>query len=71
VDNSCDTVPVAFSVHPSADVIERYALRHLVEEQAAPLEAHLLACSTCQRALEEIEEYVRLLRAVLLGREDA
>lgn len=53
---------LTFKSHPSDDLLEEYAFRRLAEEQAAPLEGHLLACSSCQEALAEIDEYVLLMK---------
>ena len=66
---------LSFKSHPSEDLLEEYAFQRLEEEQAAPLEEHLLACANCQQALAEIDEYVSLMKrgtaetAVSPGRE--
>jgi hypothetical protein len=53
---------LSFKSHPSEDLLEEYAFRRLAEEQVAPLEEHLLACSSCQEALAEIDEYLLLMK---------
>ncbi|HEY6340443.1 MAG TPA: hypothetical protein VIY49_03040 [Bryobacteraceae bacterium] len=51
-----------FKSHPSDDAPEEYALNPSSAEQWVPLEEHLLACTTCQHALAEIDEYVLLMK---------
>jgi hypothetical protein len=53
---------LSFKSHPSEDLLEEYAFHRLAEEQAAPLEEHLLACFNCQEALAEIDEYLLLMK---------
>jgi hypothetical protein len=53
---------LSFNSHPSEDLLEEYAFQRLAEEQVAPLEEHLLACSSCQEALTEIDEYLLLMK---------
>ena len=53
---------LSFKSHPSEDLLEEYAFQRLAGEQVAPLEEHLLACSSCQEALAEIDEYLVLMR---------
>jgi hypothetical protein len=66
---------LSFTSHPSEDLLEEYAFQRLAEEHVAPLEEHLLACSSCQEALAEIDEYLLLMKrgtaqaAVSPGRE--
>ena len=52
----------SFTTHPSEDLLEEYAFQRLAEEQVASLEEHLLACSSCQQALAEIDEYLLLMK---------
>jgi hypothetical protein len=52
----------SFTTHPSEDLLEEYAFQRLEEEQVAPLEEHLLACTSCQQALAEIDEYLLLMK---------
>ena len=42
--------------HASADLIERYAANPswVDDARAASLEAHLIGCSTCREALDEV-----------------
>jgi hypothetical protein len=53
---------LSFTSHPSEDLLEEYAFQRLAEEHVAPLEEHLLACSSCQEALAEIDEYLLLMK---------
>lgn len=53
---------LSFKSHPSEDLLEEYAFQRLAEEQVAPLEEHLLVCSSCQKALAEIDEYLLLMQ---------
>jgi hypothetical protein len=49
--------------HPAEDTLEEYAFNRLAEEEAAPLEEHLLVCSICQDRLAASDEYIRLMKA--------
>jgi hypothetical protein len=51
--------------HPSEDVLELYALGRLEPERLEPVEEHLLICEDCRRAVEQAEEYARIMRAAL------
>ncbi|HUA84516.1 MAG TPA: hypothetical protein VMB85_11695 [Bryobacteraceae bacterium] len=53
---------IRFAAHPSEDTLEEYAFGRLREQDAAPLEEHLLLCSTCQDRLGEVEQYIRLIK---------
>jgi len=44
--------------HISEELLERYSLQQLSEEQMAPVEEHLLICSLCQLHLNEVDEYI-------------
>jgi hypothetical protein len=48
--------------HVSEDLLERYSLQQLPEEQLAPVEEHLLVCELCQRTLTEVDDYVCSLK---------
>jgi hypothetical protein len=49
--------------HPGEDTLEEYAFNRLAEDEAAPLEEHLLICSLCQDRLAAVDEYIRLMKA--------
>jgi len=51
--------------HVTEEVLERYALGHLEECDAAPLEEHLLICEDCQIRLQAMDEYVAAMRVAL------
>jgi hypothetical protein len=53
--------------HISDHDLERYYLGMLTEEEElAPLEEHLLWCSSCLDRAEEAQDYVDAMRATLL-----
>jgi hypothetical protein len=58
-------MPNSLGSHPSDDDLEQYSLGRLGEEQAAPLEEHLLVCETCRGRVEEFDEFVAAMRAAL------
>jgi anti-sigma factor RsiW len=47
------------------ELLERYALGGLPERQCAPLEEHLLVCTSCQHRLHRTDEYVNAVRGAL------
>ena len=49
--------------HPTEDVLEEYAFGRVEEARAGPLEEHLLICVSCQAALQDIDDYIRLVKA--------
>ena len=51
--------------HIQEEILERYALNQLSEEQLAPLEEHLLGCPTCQNRLDEVDQYVQTMKSAL------
>jgi hypothetical protein len=55
-------VTAHFDIHPDADFLEQYAMNHLTESEAAPLEEHLLLCHTCCAALTAIDEEIDMIR---------
>lgn len=58
-------MPNALRSHPSDDELEQYSLGRLGDDQAAPLEEHLLLCEACRRRVEEFDEFVAVMRAAL------
>ena len=52
-----------FPFHIPEDALERYALGRVPDEDCAPLDEHLLICPTCQAGLEEMDEYVKVMKA--------
>jgi hypothetical protein len=62
------------SSHISEDMLERFALNQLTEEELAPLESHILVCHRCQDHLEQVDEYVQSMKEAMsapAGRPDA
>jgi hypothetical protein len=53
----------AFHSHPSETVWEEYSFGRLSNQEVAALEEHLLVCETCRTSLEELTEYIRLMKA--------
>jgi hypothetical protein len=45
--------------------LELYAMDRLTEEDAAPIEEHLLVCEQCQDRLVEIDAFVRTMGGAL------
>jgi hypothetical protein len=58
-------MPNSPGTHPSDDDLEQYSLGRLGDEQATPLEEHLLVCEACRRRVEEFDEFVAVMRAAL------
>ena len=49
--------------HFADDLLEKYSIGHLPEEQVPALEEHLFVCSDCQVRLSSIDEYVQVTKA--------
>jgi len=54
-----------FSRHPSEHALEAYAFRRLSEEETAGIEEHLLACDSCQDALQEVDLFIQAAKATM------
>ena len=52
-----------FPFHIPEDALEKYALGQLPDPDCTPLDEHLLICPTCQSRLEELDEYVKVMKA--------
>src|SRR6266508_4550996 len=48
--------------HVDDDLLESISLKTLAEEDAAPLEEHLLVCDMCRQRLSETDGYVSAMR---------
>jgi hypothetical protein len=48
--------------HPTEEILEEYAFNRLGDVQAGALEDHILICPDCQKNLEDIDEYVLLMK---------
>jgi hypothetical protein len=57
---ACDNTDL--TPHLTAEEIETYARRATPVQQVAIVEEHLLVCEQCQVALQEDEEFIRVLR---------
>lgn len=51
--------------HIPEDLLERYAMGRLPRPDRARLHQHLPLCSSCQIHLQEIDEYVQVMKAAL------
>ena len=49
--------------HFADDLLEKYSIGHLPEDQIPALEEHLFVCSDCQVRLSSIDEYVHVTKA--------
>jgi hypothetical protein len=49
--------------HPAQEIFENYVFNRLPEEEIANFEMHLLICESCQDALKETIEFIRLMKA--------
>ena len=49
---------IATSSHFPEDVLERYAMGKLSNQESEPLEEHLLVCVPCQQRLAELDEFL-------------
>jgi len=58
---------LTFIVHPTEDVLEEYAFNRLSEAETRLAEEHLLVCSACQKTLQELDEYIVLMKAATAG----
>lgn len=52
-----------FDLHVAEDVLEAYAMRKLSGRDVAPVEEHLLICPVCQTRLDEVQEFLRVVKA--------
>ena len=52
-----------FPFHIPGDALENYALGRVPDADCAPLDEHLLICPICQAGLEEMDEYVKVMKA--------
>ena len=52
-----------FHPHPAEETLEEYAFNRLTEARTAAVEEHILICSACQRTLQDIDEYILLMKA--------
>jgi anti-sigma factor RsiW len=48
--------------HPDENTLEDYVFGRLSEPKTAVLEEHILICERCQAALEQTDEYIRLMK---------
>lgn len=54
--------------HPEEDHLERYLMKVCSEQEAVAVKSHLLACEQCRARLNDVEDWVSLLKtAIPLG----
>jgi hypothetical protein len=51
--------------HIPKEILEKYALNTLSSQETGPLEEHLLICQRCRTNLEELDEFVAVMKAAL------
>ena len=51
--------------HPSQEVLEKYLLNGLEDNESATVEQHLLGCSDCVEVAKGLDDYVRAMRQAL------
>jgi len=54
-----------FGSHVREDVLEKYALLQLSDAECVPLEEHLLVCPVCQTRLDELDDYIQVVKAAI------
>ena len=52
----------SFSSHVSEQLLERYVLHQLAEDELAVVEEHLLVCPACQDQLRQVDEYIQAVK---------
>lgn len=52
-------------LHPSAELLDRYAMNRLSDGTLDYVEEHLLLCPSCSKALNVLDRDIKLMRAVL------
>src|SRR5271169_6610166 len=52
-----------FDSHPCEETLEEYCFNRLLEPAQSKVEEHLLICTTCQATLQNLDEYIRLMKA--------
>lgn len=55
----------AVASHFPDELLERYAMGKLCEEESAPLEEHLFICAACRDRLEALDEFIQVTKAAL------
>ena len=49
--------------HVREDALERYVMGRLSAQSCASTEEHLLICATCRMHLDDVKEYIRVVKA--------
>lgn len=56
-----------WEAHVDEEALEQYAMGALGDEDAAPIEEHLLLCAGCQNRLAELDSFLNALRNPAAG----
>ncbi len=51
--------------HFPDDLLESYAMGKLSDQESQPVEEHLLLCSVCQERLDELDDFVQVIKTAL------
>lgn len=49
---------IELQLHPGEEVLERYSLGHLIEDDLVRVEEHLFVCEQCQEQLVHVEQFI-------------
>jgi hypothetical protein len=60
-----------FHSHPTEETWEKYVFDRLSDQDAATVEEHLLVCESCQASLQEVTEYIQLMKVGTASRHSA
>lgn len=47
------------------DLLENYAMGKLSDQESEPVEEHLLLCSACQERLDDLDDFIRVMKNAL------
>ena len=47
------------------NLLEAYAMGKLTDQESRPVEEHLLLCPVCQKRLEDLDDFLQVVRAAL------
>ncbi len=54
-------------LHPSSELLDRYAMNQLSPSQTGYMEEHMLLCHSCCDALSALEREIKMMRVLLAG----
>ena len=47
------------------DLLENYAMGKLSDQESEPVEEHLLLCSVCQERLDNLDDFIQVIKTAL------